>query len=97
MRKDFYLAVVLLFVLTVTVTNSIGLVPSSLQQTIQSDQQEQPPSHGPFGGKKKCYNKGKEANCECVRECFNGLPGKDAKCKNYCYEDQCACATKCQS
>lgn len=96
MRKDFYLIAVLTLVLTVTVTNGIGLVQPNSQQPVQSDTQDLP-QHGPFGGQKKCYNKGKEANCECVRECYNGVPGKDNKCKNWCYEDQCACATKCQS
>lgn len=97
MRKDFYLIRVFLFVLVFAVTNSIGFVQTNPPQPAQSDTQEAPPQHGPFGGKKKCYNKGKEANCECARDCYNGVPGKDRKCQNYCYEDQCACATKCQS
>lgn len=97
MRKELFLVSLLSFVLVTAVVDSVGLVQSSSQQTVQSDQQDPPIQHGPFGGKKKCYNKGKDANCECQRECYNGTPGKDAKCKNYCYEDQCMCATKCQS
>lgn len=79
----------------------VSFQPNSTTTGLQ--QEEGPPSppqggpHGPFQGKKFCYNLGKNKNCECFRDCVNGVPAKEQKCKNFCYEDKCKCKTKCQS
>lgn len=70
---------------------------ASAQVQAQEEDPPAPPQHGEFGGKKMCYNTGKEKNCDCHRACYNGTPGKDNKCKNYCFEDKCKCRTACNT
>ncbi len=90
-RKNFLLA----FLIVCLFTFSSALWSLDLPQ--QQEPPQNPPIHGPFQGKKFCYNTGKEKNCDCHRLCINGQPGKDNTCKNYCYEDKCKCRTKCNS
>ncbi len=61
--------------------------------------QDQAPSQD---GKTFCYNYDDDKNkikktCDCYRACFDGVPGRDAKCVNHCFEDKCQCRTQCSS
>jgi len=87
----------LVFLIVCLFTFSSILWSLDLPQQQQEPPQTPPSSHGSCKGEKFCYNFGKEKNCDCKRECVNGVPQEDRACCNYCFKDKCKCRTKCNS
>lgn len=76
----------------------IVLIFIAVQICAETSSPQPGPVHGPFQGKKECYNyPPKKKNCDCHRVCSGGQPNKDPQCKNYCFEDKCKCRTNCQT
>ena len=99
-KKNLILIFLTMLLIGTSFTLGLLLTPAIAQENQQDPDAPPPgtvPGHGEFGGKKFCYNTGKQKNCDCHKMCLNGKPQNDNKCKNYCYEDHCKCRTACQS